>query len=92
MAFELLWWPDAGAAMDRLENDSSASPALAAVRRTLGRLELDPFDRRLLTRQFVTPEYGQIRATPCHFGDWYVLWQIGEQNTIEIVFVAELAL
>ncbi len=92
MAHGLLWWPDADAAMDRLERDPTLSPALEAVPRTLGRLELDPFDRRLLTRQFTTPEYGHIQATPCRFGDWYVLWQPGEEGTVEIVIVAELAL
>jgi hypothetical protein len=92
MAYALLWWPDADAAMDRLERDPTLSVALNAVRRTLGRLELDSFDRRLLTRQFVTPQYGHIRATPCRSGDWYVLWQPGEGGTVEMVIVAELAL
>lgn len=91
MPHELLWWPDADRAMDRLESDPGASAALDAVRRTLGRLELDPFDRRLHTRQFQTPEYGHIRATPCRHGDWHVLWQPGEPGSVEVIIVTELA-
>ena len=93
MPYQLLWWPDADAAIAALENDPNRSAGLQAVRITLGRLEIDPFAARLGTRQFQTTEFGHIRATPCRFDDWYVLWQVGQANDeIEIVMVAELSL
>lgn len=89
MAWELLWWPAADAAMDRI--DAKEDARRAALRQTLARLEANPFDPRLGTRQFRTPEYGHIRATPCRHDDWYVLWQLGEEaGTIEIVALAEI--
>lgn len=89
MPRELLWWPDAAAAMDRIDAVDNARRAV--VTRTLARLEADPFDPRLGTRQFRTPEYGHIRATPCRHDDWYILWQAGvDPETIEIVMVAEI--
>ena len=89
MAWELLWWPAADETMNRI--DAVDDRRRRAVRRTLARIELNPLDPRLGTRQFRTPEYGHIRATPCRHEDWYVLWQIGEEaETVEIVIVAEL--
>lgn len=89
MAWELLWWPAADAVMDRI--DAKEDARRAALRQTLARLEANPFDPRLGTRQFRTPEYGRIRATPCRHDDWYVLWQLGEEaGRIEIVTLAEI--
>jgi hypothetical protein len=63
------------------------------VRRTLGRLERDPFDPRLRTRQFRTEELGHVRVTPTDYGDLQVFWQVGEERqTIEIVEIAEVPL
>ena len=63
------------------------------MRRTLGGLEIDPFAPQLHTRQFLTDALGHMRATPVGSGHWYVFWQLGqEQDTIEIVQIAELAL
>ena len=89
MTSELLWWPAADTAMNRI--DAVDDQRRAAVRRTLARLEVNPLEPRLGTRQFRTPEYGHIRATPCRHEDWYVLWQIGEEaGTVEIVMLAEI--
>lgn len=77
--------------MDALERGDSGAEALSAVRRTLGRIELDAFAPQLGTRQFQTPEYGQVRATPCRFEDWWVLWRVGAtEGTLEIIMVCEL--
>jgi len=85
-----MWWSDADRAMTRLERSPSLADTLAAVRRTLGRLELDPFDPRLRTRQFVTEGYGQIRSTPAGHGDWTVFWKSGPgSNQITIAFIGE---
>jgi len=90
MAWELLWWPAADAAMDRI--DAVDDRRKEAVVRTLARLEADPFEPRLGTRPFQTPEFGHIRATSCRFDDWYILWQVGEApRTLEIVTVAQIA-
>jgi hypothetical protein len=89
VAWELRWWPAADEAMNRI--DAVDDQRRRAVRRTLTRLEVNPLDPRLGTRQFRTPEYGHIRATPCRHESWYVLWQIGEEaETVEIVIVAEI--
>ncbi len=45
-----------------------------ALHRTLDALEKDASDPRLGTRQFQSPEYTFVRATPAGDGDWYVLW------------------
>ncbi|MFN2606770.1 MAG: hypothetical protein ABR511_02555 [Acidimicrobiales bacterium] len=93
MSDTLLWWPDADGYMQRLEGDPSLDRALAAVRRTLGRLETTPFDLRLRTRQFVTDQLRHIHATPTGHGDWYVFWQDGlDPETVEIVQIAELTI
>ena len=87
---ELLWWSDADRVMARLEEDPSLAPVLAAVRRTLGRLERDPYDRRLRTRQFTSEGYGKIRSTPTTHGDWWIFWKSGpEPDQITIVTIAE---
>lgn len=79
--------------MARLEDDPGLAETLHAVRRTLGRLEADPSDPRLATRQFTTDELGHIRATPARLGDWYVFWQAGVvTGSIEIAQIAELHL
>jgi hypothetical protein len=91
MAFELLYWPVADEALDRLENDPVLAPTRRAVDRTLQKLAANPFDRRLGTIAFMTEELGGISATPAGLGDWYVLWQRGaEQGVIEIVLVHEI--
>jgi hypothetical protein len=60
----LLWWEGANEAMTRLENDPTQVATLVAVRRTLGRLELDAHDPRLGTRQFRTEGFGHVWAVP----------------------------
>lgn len=91
MTVEVLFWPAADDTMKRLEGEPE-SPTLAGIRRTLGRLELDPFDPKLRTRQFTTDQYGHVRATPA-LDEWFVLWQVGaEEGTIEVVLLAELHL
>jgi len=89
----LLWLPDADLAMKRLEGDRSRSRVHAAVLRTLARLERDPFQPRLLNRQFATEMYGQLRCTPTMLGDWSILWTAGpEPDEITIVYIAETVL
>lgn len=89
---ELLWWPDADEAMNRLESDRGSLDVLTALRRTLGRLEVDPFDPKLGSRQFVTQGFEQVRATPVRHGDWWVLWRTGpEVATITILLITEIA-
>jgi hypothetical protein len=91
MPYELLYWPAADEALDKLENDPAIAPARRAVDRTLQRLAADPFSPRLGTTAFITEELGAISATPAGLDNWYVLWQRGEgPRTIEIVLVHEL--
>ena len=76
-----------------MEVDPTRADVLGAVRRTLGRLELDPYDPRLRTRQFATARYGQLRSTPAGSGDWHIMWQAGPgQDQITIAFIAETTL
>lgn len=90
---ELLWWTDADEALSSLERPSGSVAVLTALRRVLGRLEVDPFDPRLGSRQFVTEEFDQVRATPVRSGDWWVLWQTGpEPATITIILITEISL
>ena len=90
---ELLWWSAADQVMALLEADPARANEFRAVRRTLGRLELDPFDRRLRTRQFTTERYGQLRSTPAGSGDWHIMWQAGPgPDQITIAFIAETTL
>lgn len=90
---ELLWWPAADEVMTRLEADPATTDILRAVRRTLGRLELDPYEPRLRTRQFSTERFGQMRSTPAGSGDWHIMWLAGPgPNQITIAFIAETAL
>ncbi len=87
---QLLWTLAADEVMTRLECDPTMAGILAAVRRALGRLELDPYERRLGTRQFSTELYGQMRSTPAGVGDWRVIWQVGPgAHEITIVFISE---
>ena len=87
---QLLWWHDADRTMTRLEEDPSLADVLLAVRRTLGRLERDPYDRRLRTRQFAREGYVQVRTTPTTHGDWWIFWMSGpEPDEITIVAIAE---
>jgi hypothetical protein len=91
MAYELGWRPEADAAMDALEADPSLSAVVEAVDRTLGRLEVDPFDPRLGTIQFQTPEFGGVCATPIRWDDWYVFWQRGPAaNDLVIILIHQL--
>lgn len=79
--------------MTALESNPTRADSVASVLRVLGRLELDPYNPRIGTRQFQTPEYGQIRATPTGYDTWYVLWQVGpDEHSIEIVHIVELRL
>lgn len=89
--YDLAFWPAADAAMDRLAADPSKSGVLEAVKRTLDRLSADPYDRRLRTAAFQTPELGGISATPVRVDDWYVLWQRApEPKVLDIVLIHEL--
>lgn len=91
MPYELLYWPAADEALDKLENDPAMAPARRAVDRTLQRLAADPFSPRLGTTAFMTEGLGAISATPAGLDDWYVLWQRGaEQGVIEIVLIHEI--
>lgn len=92
MAYELLFWPLADEALVGLESDQSMIDVLAAVNRTLDRLEEDPYEPRLATRSFVTEELGGVRATPARFDTWYVLWQPGEGRAIEIILIHRIPL
>ena len=90
---ELLWWPAADEVMARLEADETRAGELRAVLRTLGRLERNPYDRRLRTRQFATEPYGRLRSTPTGAGDWHIMWQAGPgPDQITIAFIAETTL
>ncbi|MEJ7764804.1 MAG: hypothetical protein WKF86_04865 [Acidimicrobiales bacterium] len=90
--YELLFHPDADAALSALETDRVQSGVLASIRGVLGHLERDAFNPRLGTRQFQSPQYGHIRATPAT-SNWFVLWQPGNaERSIEIVHIIELRL
>ncbi|SRR6266496_439975 len=93
MAYELRWRPEADAAMDALEADPSMSVVVEAIDRTLDRLEVDPFDARLGTIPFQTPEFGGVCATPARRDDWYVLWQRGPTSSdLVIILIHQLDL
>ncbi len=92
MAMQLLWWPAADEIMARLEADPTLTDVYRATLRTLGRLERDPFDRRLRTRQFATERYGQLRSTPVGLGDWHLMWMSGPEAEITIAMIAETVL
>jgi hypothetical protein len=88
---DLVYWPDAYAALDELAADPGMSAVLQAVERTLDRLRSDPFDRRLGTSVFQTMGYGGICATPIRIDDWYVFWQRSpEPGVLEVVLVHRL--
>lgn len=93
MPYELVWMGEADEAMERLEADLALEGALAGIHRTLGRLELDPFDPRLGTRVFLSEEFEHVRATPARTGDWWILWALGpEDRSLLVVHVGELSL
>jgi len=79
--------------MDALEADPSMSMVVDAIDRILDRLEVDPFDPRLGTIPFQTPEFGGVCATPARRDDWYVLWQRGStSNELVIILIHRLDL
>lgn len=91
MEYELLWRPEADGAMETLEADPSLSAVVEAIDRTLDRLEVDPYDPRLGTKAFQSPEFGGVCATPVRQDDWYVLWQRGEAaNQLVIILIHQL--
>jgi hypothetical protein len=91
MAYELDWRPEADAAMDALEADPRMSPVVEAINRVLDRLEADPFDPRLGTTAFQTPELGGVCATPVRRDEWYVLWQRGQTaDHLVIILIYQL--
>lgn len=88
MACELMFWPLAEEALVRLEGDRLMSHVLAAVNRTLDRLEEDPYEPRLGTRSFVTEAYGGVSATTVRVDSWYVIWQPGPSSSaLEIILI-----
>lgn len=91
MSYELLYWPDADEALDRLESDPAMAREPRAVERTLRRLAADPFNPHLGTVPFMSEPLGGINAVPARLDDWYVLWQRGETpKTIEIVLIHKI--
>ena len=60
-----------------------------AAQRTLDRLAADPFDKRLGTISFETPELGFINGTPTREDAWYVIWQRtpGEPGAVDIILI-----
>jgi hypothetical protein len=91
VAYEFGWRPEADAAMDALEADPSMSAVVDAIEHTLDRLEVDPFNPRLGTVQFQSPEYGGVCATPIRMDDWYVFWQRGPTaNELVIILIHPL--
>jgi hypothetical protein len=91
MAYEFGWRPEADQAMDALEADPGMTAVVEAIDRTLGRLEVDPFNPRLGTIQFQTPELGGVCATPVRMDDWYVLWQRGATaSDLVIILIHQL--
>ena len=93
MVYELHWRPEADAALDALEADPTMLAVVEAIDRTLDRLEVDPFDPRLGTIPFQTPELGGVCATPARRDDWYVLWQRSPtSNDLVIILIHQLDL
>ena len=89
----VLWEPEAARVMTQLEGDRSLARIHAFVRRMLGRLERDPSDPKLGTRQFSIDRYAQMRCTPARIGDWRIFWKSGpEPDEITIIFIAEATL
>lgn len=79
--------------MAQIESDPTLADVHRAARRTLGRLERDPYDPRLRTRQFTTERYGQLRSTPIGAGDWHVFWMAGPgADEITIAMLGETVL
>jgi hypothetical protein len=91
--YEFVYWPAADDALAGLENDPAMAPVLRAVDRALERLAADPFNPRLGTTAFMTPEFGGVSATPVGLDDWYIFRQRGpEPGVIEIIQVHALRL
>src|SRR5579875_2277963 len=86
MPYDLGWRPEADEAMTTLEADPSKTAVVEAIDRTLMRMEADPFDPRLGTIPFRSPELGGVYATPIRLDDWYILWQRGS-GTRELVII-----
>jgi hypothetical protein len=67
------------------------SAVVAAVDRVLDDLEADPFNRKLGTVAFQTPELGGVCATPGRLDDWYGIWQRGQTGrSVEIILIHRL--
>lgn len=75
MAFEVVWEQEADEDMAKIEASPALAPVLEAANRALGRLELNPGDSRLHTRQFQTDDLGYLRMTPLGVGEWHIFWQ-----------------
>ena len=89
---ELGWDELADQQMAALETQGPTN-VVEAVGRTLARLELDPFDPKLGTRQFTSANYGHVRATTVHSTDWTVLWTLGEgDDWILIIAIGQYSL
>lgn len=81
MVFDLGFLPEADDDMNRIEADPSLTHVVEAVNLTLGRIELDPGDRRLRTRQFQTSGLHDKRMTQVGVGEWHVFWQTTDEPT-----------
>lgn len=93
VVFEVPLSANAIRTLRRMEEDAAFARELRAVRLLLARLERDPFDPRLRSRQFVTDDLGHVRATAVGYDDWYVFWQVrGTPARIEIIEIAEVPL
>jgi hypothetical protein len=89
--YQHAWWPEAAAAMDALEADPRMSAEVEALDRVLDALEADPFNRKLGTVSFQTPEFCGVCATPVRLDDWYVIWQRGPAaRSLEIILIHQL--
>lgn len=85
------YWPAAQDVLDELAAHANHAPALEAINRTLARIAADPYDRRLGTTAFMSPEFGGISATPTRYDSWYIFWQRGPEPTIlDIVLIEQL--
>jgi len=91
--YEIVYWPAADDALAGLENDPAMAGVWRAVDRVLGRLAADPFNPRLGTTAFMTPELGGVSATPAGLDNRYIFWQRApEPGVIEIIQVHPLSL
>jgi hypothetical protein len=89
--YPLYFWPEADSAMDDLANGGDATGVYDAVARVLCNLSADPYNRRLGTALFKSPELGGICAAPVRIDDWYVFWQRSpDPGALEIVLIHQL--